>query len=240
MTSGCGTHRAPKAIADDLVVCVPSDTVALAGVHLARVRTTPLYAALPTAWQAFLEPLAGATDVLIAWNGRDVLLIAQGSFPSPPPGAVLVSPTLALIGPPAAVQAATAQRKTGRTGVPELLAHAALAAPGLIWLAVEGRTALPLTGNFANVNRVLRLVDYATLTLDLDSRVDLRLHGVSHSAEEARQLEESLRALVSLAAASARDADVAALLKSIQVMRDGAAVEMAASASVTALEKLLR
>lgn len=227
-------------IADEAAVCVPSDTVLLAGLRLERIRATPLYPALPATWRALLEPLGDATDLLVAYNGSDLLVIARGRFRSAPPGAVLVGPTLALAGSPAAIRAATGQRVTGRTGAPRLVAQAEPLAGKPIWLVVAGRTRLPLTGNVANLNRLLRLVDYATLTADLESRVDVRATGLCRTADDGRQLEEALRALVTLAAAGTRDADLAALFQSIQVTRDGSAVQLALSANTPALQKLLR
>jgi len=240
LLAGCGSHPAPHAIPDEAAVCVPSDTILLAGLQLERIRETALYPALPATWRAVLEPLRGATGLLVAYNGSDLLVIAQGRFQSAPAGAVLLVPTLALAGSPAAIRAATQQRGTGRTGAPALVARAESAAGKPIWLAAQGHRSVPLTGNLANVNRLLQLVDYATLTADIDSRVDVHATGLCRTAEDGRQLEESLRALVSLAAAGTRDADLAGVLQSAQVTRDGASVQMAISASAAALEKLLR
>jgi hypothetical protein len=240
LVTACESHRIRPAVAGEAAVCVPSDTVILAGLRLERIRETPLYPALPATWRALLEPLRDATDLLVAYNGSDLLVIAKGRFQSAPPGAVLVGPTLALAGSQASIRAGTVQRATGRTGAPALLAQAEAAAGKPVWLVVQGRRPLPLTGNLANLNRVLKLVDYATLTADFDSRVDVRANGFCRTADDGRQLEEAVRALVTLAAAGMRDADLAALFQSAQVTRDGSAVELAISASAPALEKLLR
>ena len=240
LLGGCSsTHRAAP-IPAEAAVCIPSDTLALAGLRLERLRATPLDAALPAAWRALLEPLRDATDVWIAYNGRDLLVIAQGHFSSAPAGAVLLGPALALAGAPDAIQAATAQRKTGRTGAPRLVAEAAPATRSPIWAVVERQTSVPFGGNFANLNRLLRLVDYATLTVDLDSRADIRVTGVGRNEGETRQLEESLRALLTLAGASAKDPEVLAILRSAQVSRNGSTVVATLSVSTTALENLLR
>ncbi len=240
LMTACDSHRTPHAIADESAACVPSDTLVLAGLRLERIRGTPLYPALPATWRALLEPLRDATDLLVAYNGSDLLVIARGRFQSAPPGAVLVGSTLALAGSPAAIRAATLQHATGRTGASALIAKAESAAGKPVWLVVEGRAPLPLNGNLANLNRLLKLVDYATLTADFDSRVDVRANGFCRNADDGRQLEEALRALVSLAAAGTRDVDVAALLQSAQVTRDGSTVQLAVSAAAPAIEKLLR
>jgi len=238
--TACGSHGAPHAIADEMAVCVPPDTVVLAGLRLEKIRNASLYPALPATWRALLEPLRDATDLLAAYNGRDLLVTARGRFASAPPGAVLLGTTLALGGSPAAIRAATAQRATGRTGAPALVAQAESAAGKPIWLVVQGRTSLPLTGNLANLNRLLRLVDYATLTADFDSRVDIRASGSCRTPEDGRQLEEALRALITLAAVGTRDPDLMAAFQSAQVTRDSSAVHVAISASAQAIEKLLR
>jgi hypothetical protein len=239
LLAACASHRTPPTVPDEMAVCIPSDTIVLAGFSLERIRATPLYPALPATWRALLEPMRDATEMLIAYNSSDVLVIARGRFLLAPPGVVLLSSTLALAGSPAAIRTATAQRATGRTGAPALLAHAESADGKPIWLAIQGRTPLPLPGNMANLNRALKLVDYANLTVDLNSRVEIRAIGVCGTAADGRQLEESLRALVSLAAAGTRDADLAALFQSVQVTRDGSTVQMALSASLPAVEKLL-
>lgn len=240
LLAACGSHRTPHAISDEMAVFVPADTVVLAGLRLDRIRETSLYPALPAAWRALLEPLRDATDLLVAYNGSDLLMIASGRFPSAPPGAVLLGPTLALAGSPAAIRAATGQRASGRTGAPRLIARAEPAAGKPVWLAIGGGASMPLPGNFANLNRVLKLVDYATFTAGVDSRVDVRATGVCRTANDGQQLEESVRALLSLAAAGTRDADLAALFQSVQLTRDGSTVQMAVSAAVPELEKLLR
>ena len=240
LLSGCDTHRTLPAVPTEAAVCIPPGTIALAGLHLEQIRATPLYAALPAAWRALLEPLHEAADLLIAYNGRDLLIIAQGHFASAPPGAVLLSPTLALAGSPAGIQAAQAQRASGRTGAPRLVTEAQSVAIQPVWIAAEGHSSLPLAGNFANLNRMLQLVDYATLGADLGSRVDIRVNGVCHIADDARTLEESLRALVTLAAASTRDVDLMAVFRSAQVTRDGSSVVLTMSAGVAAIAKLLR
>jgi len=99
---------------------------------------------------------------------------------------------------------------------------------------------LPLTGNLANLNRLLRLVDYATLTADFNSRVDIRVKASCPTPEDGRQLEEALRALITLAAVGTRDPDLVAAFQSAQVTREGSTVQLAISASLPALEKFLR
>jgi hypothetical protein len=240
LLSGCSAHRVAHAIADDAAACIPSDTIALAGLRLDGIRASPVYGELPGAWKSFLEPLHDATNLLIAYNGRDLLIVAQGRFASAPAGSALLGPTLALAGSPDAIRAATTQHATGRTGAPRLVTEAQSVANKSIWIAAEGHVSLPLAGNIANLNRMLQFVDYATLSAELNARVDIRATGVCHTAEDCRQLEESLRALVTLAATTARDPDLAVVLRTAQVTRDGSQVMLAASADMKAIQTLLR
>src|ERR1035437_837356 len=62
--AACRTPAPPAAIDPALSARVPAATVALAGVDLDRLRTSPLYAKLPPAAQAFLEPFGHAHHVL--------------------------------------------------------------------------------------------------------------------------------------------------------------------------------
>jgi hypothetical protein len=209
-----------------LASCIPPDTLALAGVNLEQLRASALYQKLPPGASAFLEPLRNASYLLLAYNGKDVLAIARGAFHEAPPGAVLLAKDLAVSGSAQAVRAATAQRKTGQTGAPWLLERV----PGAsqIWAVTQGGVAFPLSGDAANLNRFLRLVQYGSIAVRLDSGVRIDALGAGRTAESAQQLEETLRAFFSIAAVGvSRDRALADLLRSVQVQREGLAVHAA-------------
>jgi hypothetical protein len=89
----------------------------------------------------------------------------------------------------------------------------------------RGSSTLPLGGDAANLNRILRATEWTTLAARVDSGIHLQAAGACSTAEGARHIEESLRALISLAAVSmAREPDLAALLHSVRVSRDNLAV----------------
>lgn len=117
----CRQSTPAAAVDPALAACVPSDTLALAGVNLEQLRASALYRRLPPGAAPFLEPLRNASYLLLAWNGKDVLAIARGTFREPPAGAVLLAKNLAVSGSPEAVRVAAAQRKTGQTGARWLL-----------------------------------------------------------------------------------------------------------------------
>jgi hypothetical protein len=230
--TACRTLGPRPAVDAALASCIPPDTLALAGVNLEQFRASALYQKLPPGAPAFLEPLRNASYLLLAYNGRDILAVARGSFREPPAGAVLLANGLAVSGSAQSVRAATAQRKTGRTGAPWLLDHAAAAAASHVWAIAQGGVAFPLTGDAANLNRFLGMVDYATIAIRLNSGVRIDALGAGRTPESAQHLEETLRAFFTLAAAGEqRNRPLAELLHSIQVQRDGLTVRAAITAT---------
>jgi hypothetical protein len=95
------------------------------------------------------------------------------------------------------------QRKSGITttgvaakqnGGADLLRRATPDAPA--WLVTRGSVTLPLPGNLTNINRLLHQTEYTAVTArgnDIEATAECR------TAEQARHLEENIRALASLA-----------------------------------------
>lgn len=230
---------APPGLDAEMASCVPSDTLALAGVNLARLRASPIYQSLGSGLPAMLDSFRDASSVLAAYNGKDLLLIARGSFQKAPAGAVLLHSRLALAGAASEVRAATAQRARGKTGAPALVAQAGSLASEPIWAVARGGVRYPLSGNLANLNRLLGFTNYASFTANLDSGLSLRAYGVCASADAAQHLEETLRGMISLASATVRDRDLAALLGSTQLHRDGATMQASLQVGPGTVAKLL-
>jgi hypothetical protein len=232
LLAACGTSGPPAAIDHALSARVPAATVALAGVDLDRLRASPLYARLPPAALAYLAPFAHAHRVLIASTGVELLIIANGVVP----GATQLAPDLALSGAPDLIAAASAAHPPA--GILALAESVAAARP--IWIAVRGGVALPLEGNLANINKLLRGAEYVTVALDPGDPADLRLVARCPTPEAALQFEQSFRAMVSLAAATnARQPAIAAMLQSIRVVREERVVRVSLSAPLDALVKLV-
>lgn len=233
---------APPGIEGALTSCVPAGTVILAGVDLRQLRASPLFQQLPPAAAALLQQLRDANYALLAFNGRDFLAIARGTFREAPPGATLIGAGLAALGAPDSVRAAAAQHRTGSTGAPELEGYAAGLAPGSqVWMAAQGAATLPLQGNAANLNRLLHETRYVTVTARVGEGLALDATAVCGTPDAARRFEESLRGLLSLAgAASVRQPSLGALLTSIPVSRDGGTVRATLSATPAATRELLR
>jgi hypothetical protein len=220
--------------------CLPPTAAILAGVDLAHLRTTPFYAKLPPATASLMEQFHDARSLLAASNGNDLLVIAGGTFTAAPSGAILIAPTLALAGSAEAIAAADTRRKNG-SPQPALLAPAESIAGGKdIWAVVRGDVTLPLSGNAANVNRLLRNMEFAAVTVRAGSPVEFALTARGRSPEAALHFEQTLRAILTMtAAAETKQPDLAALLRSIQVRREDRTVTAALSTTLDAASKLL-
>lgn len=232
LVTGCGARRAPAGMESYL----PADTLALAGVHLDQLRASPLYAKLPAVASAMLQPLHEASYVLVAVSGKYVIEVARGSFSQAPSGAVLVDRTLALGGSQAALHAAIAQHSAGNAGPADLLARAG---NGAIWIVARGSATLPVTGNAANLNRLIHETEFAAANVMLAKQVTFEVTGSCRTPDRARAFEENLRAIFSLAAAGVRQPDLAAVLQSAAVRRDNLTVHATLTAGDDAAARLL-
>jgi hypothetical protein len=178
---------------------VPAGTVAVGGVDLAGLRESALYPKLAP----LVKSYGDVRSLLLAYRGSELLAIADGK-PS---------------GPADLVQAAEAQHATGKSGVPELLEHAPR--DRQIWVVLRGGVSLPLTGNYANVNRLLRDMDFASVSMRAGSQVEIALTARGRTAEAARHFEQTFRATLTLiAAGEGKNAELATMLRSIQVKRE--------------------
>ena len=239
--TGCRSAGPPPVIDSALASCVPPGTVALAGIDLDQLRSKAIYRSMPQSTLGSIEILRDASYLLIASNGKDLLVIARGKFRAAPAGATLLSPSLAIAGPAETIRAAGKQHKTGVTGAPRILEWAAGIASGKpVWAAAQGGITLPLTGNAANLNRILHFTEYLTLAAQIDLRVQVDFTGVCPTADASRQLEESLRALLTFSTiGSDRKSDLTPILKSIEIRRDDLKVHATLSASQESAAKLL-
>ena len=150
------------------------------------------------------------------------------------PGATQLAPDLALNGAPNLIAAAIAAHPPAN-----ILAPAeSVAATHPIWVAVRGGVALPLQGNWSNVNNLLRDTEYVTLAVQPGDPAELELVAHAQRAETALRFEQSFRAMVSLAAAtSARQPSTAGVLESIRIRREDRVVHVALSAPLDALSQ---
>jgi hypothetical protein len=220
--------------------CVTSDTVALAGADLDRLRAAPFVNGMG-AGRDLLAQYSNASRLLIAWNGSELLIVERGLFKTPPPGATIIEPGLAVAGSPTRVSSAVAQHRAGSTGAPGLIDYGSeIGAGSAVWLAVRGGTPLPVSGNLANLNVLLQDADFAGASLDLGEAATLQLDARGRTAESAGRLEERLRGFLSLAQeAEIHRPEIAHLLSDARIGRSGRNVTATLSAPPDALAKLL-
>ena len=212
----CGSINAPAGVNREMAASIPADTLILAGLNLDELRASPLYPKLPPVARALAEPFRDAAYLLVASNGKDIAAIAPGP--------------------------AVAGHKTGRGGASDLLARAASLSSGKqIWIVARGGVPLPVAGNAANLNRLLRNTEYAAIAARIDSGIEIEATAVARTAEAGREFEENLRAILTLtAAASARQPDLVALIRSIRIRREDRTVHAALSGGPDAAASLLR
>ncbi len=212
-------HSPPPAIDPGVAASIPDGSRALAGLNLDALRRAPLYAHTPQAARAAIDVVPGASRLTLAWDGKDLLTLAEGDFATAPSGFTLIRPHLAAGGSAEAIREAQAASRTGGAGASGLLAQAAALAPDhAIWIAADGDADLPFNGNLANLNRVLRYSRYATVAVRVTDRLEIEADAVCAGPGQARELEEKLRAFVSLlAAAGARSPDLAAIWANLHI-----------------------
>jgi hypothetical protein len=231
MLAACRTPAPPAAIDPILSARVPAATVALAGLDFDRIRSSPLYASLPPAAVAFLQPYAHAHQVLIASAGGELLLIARGVVP----GASQITPDVALSGAPNLVAAATATHPPAQILGPA----GSVAGSSPIWIAARGGIALPLQGNLANVNNLLRDTEFVTIAVQPGDPSDFQLVAQCPSPDAALRFEQSFRAIVSLAIATRAQPATVGVLQSIRIQRDDRVVHVSGAGPFTTFTEFL-
>jgi hypothetical protein len=210
---------------------VPADTRLVAGFDAVELRASPLRETFPPV-ALFLDTFREAAHLTVAFSGNDFLAIARGRFRTAPAGWTLVEPGVALSGPP---------QKRPSGGPPRFLSKAASVIAGKpIWIVAQGGITLPLTGNAANVNRLLRDSEFGAVTATLGSQMEIEFTAVGRTPEAGRDVEETLRAVLAMIGmAEKRGSDVAALLSSVEIHRQDRTVRATVSANAETVGKLL-
>jgi hypothetical protein len=186
----------------DLAACIPTGTVAVAGIDLAQAKSSPALARL----RERVPGLDSASHAIAAWDGAELLVAVSGNFAAPPAGATMASPSVALFGAEAKVRTALAQYRTGTPGAPQLLAQAPR--DRAVWAAIRGDATLPLRGNAANFNRLLHSTEYTSLGLTLAGAIRLDASGVCRSAADADRLRATAGGMLLLSGISNASVEV--------------------------------
>jgi hypothetical protein len=146
------------------------------------------------------RPFRDGSYTLVGYNGKDLVTAARAGSKVTVSGPVL------------------------KGSPPDLLRYASDAP---IWIVARGSSALPLSGNLANLNRLLEQTDYTTVSARVADSVDVEIEGVCASPEIAQHLEQNTRAIASL------------LQLPLGLRREGRIVYATGSISVEAAGKLL-
>ena len=229
--SGC--HKQPTVgveVDSALTGFIPSSTKALLGVRLDQLKTSEFYKrhAKQMNFQQMatlsdhigLDPSRDLSVIVVAWDGKQILTLARGTFnsqevekklslnaPQQKDTVAILPKGIALAGPPEAVKKA----RDNNGGVPEELQmrlHSVL--PGAqLWGASIG--VLPLaniplqSGTQSAISNFSDYVNGTTLGLALDSGVHLKLDISCVSAEGAQRVNDALRGMIGFARLTTKD-----------------------------------
>lgn len=215
------------------------------------------------------ELVSDVHELLVASDGHNLLAAAHGDFKSKRPSGLPATPYngvqlfvkdergavaflddhTALGGSPAAVRAAIDRWRAGvHRAPPDLLARVDALPPDTeIWAVAAGwqgagSATLREMGNAANLDRVLRLVEGANLTIDLRAGAHAAATGDCRTEADARTLSESLRGLAGLARLGVPKSrpDLQRVFDGIQVTQDGHVVKVNVDIPEDLADKLLQ
>ena len=172
------------------------------------------------------DPRKDVKDLLIASSSSDWLLIAQGRFEIKGLEAVpkstyqgvtlygeeagalaILDQATALAGPARAVKAALDHSRSGATA-PVLQLTATIPAGSQVWAVSRGvpkLDALPLSGNMANLGRVIRSLERVSLSLDFAQGANGYVEGQCATDQDCKSLSEALRGVLGLGRLSVPD-----------------------------------
>ena len=265
------------AIDATLARLVPPDATLLAGVHMDAVRATPLFQNLVAtrsvpqlddfARQTGFDPRRDVRELLIASNGKDLLVTARGTFKENAAaglakqsyhgvrlytrdyrGVAFLDPSTAVAGTLPAVKAALDRyRSGGGSGPAELLTRGRqIPAQNQLWSVSNGvdnplTAAIPETGNAANAGRILRSLENMTFAADLRAGVDAYLTGTCRAEEDAKNLGDTVRGLIGLGRLSVpeKQPELLRLWDGIKVDQQQRTVTITVAVPQDLLDKLL-
>jgi hypothetical protein len=214
-----------------VVNAAPADSTAIAVLDLAMLRSAPAYDRLPAAVRALAEPLAGVKQLALAWDGKDLLMLA-GGFAQPPAGYTAIGKGIAASGAAGRIEAA--RRALALAAPPPLLLPQGAAE---LHAAIRGDGKLPLSGNLSNAANLLSMASGSRLTAHVGTDVEVEVEAQCASSSQALQLEESLRAMLTLAAAGTKDAQLAEMLRDIKVTRENILIRVRVIANPATIGK---
>ena len=215
---GCGP-RTPTSIEIDPVLArqVPADAVAIGGVKLDALRGNPLF----QKWIAGRvdQPTQGVSEVVLASNGKDLVVLTKDKNPPP----------------------------AGKGGVPASLREKMRSIPphAQVWAVGIGSGALPaaipMRGNLANLQKVLKALESWTAYADLGAGLKMDGSAVYRSEADATEIHDFLKGLVAFGRLTAPDnaPELLKLLDTVQISRQKNVVRVSADIPADLLDKAL-
>lgn len=222
------------------------------------------------AGQTGIDPRKDIWEILFVSAGGHITVLARGKFSQTGlepkiPGAtrtpyrsytlignekaavVFLNPTTAIAGSPAAVRAIIDQRDgPGHRPSPLLDRVKAISSRNQFWMVSSGgfgalEKAIPSEGNFANLGRIVAMLDAASATADLSNGLELSAEGICRSEADAQTLNDALRGMIGLARLTTADNESQLLraYDSLQVSRTGRTVRLHAPLPPDLLDQLL-
>ncbi len=221
-------------IDSNLAAVLPPDATMLAGAHMDAVRATPLFQkwiagrSFPQlddfARQTGFDPRRDVRELLVASDGKEILIAARGTFhdqsftgltKQPYKGyavyaqggraVALIDTSTAMAGTLHGVQAALDRYKSGGgSGPAGLLARARqIPRQNQIWTVSNGfedllALGVPDAGNAANVTRILGALENTTFAADLRTGVNGYLIGTCRTEQDAKNVGDTARGLIGL------------------------------------------
>ena len=186
---GCASRGAEA----ELAAYVPAGAQIVAGAHVDAVRKSPLYGDFPAFVKDFIEPVGGASEMIMAMGNFGLVTLTAGKFPKPPAGFTQLR---------RGIMAAGTADQSGSYASGELLRKAPKQAD--VWIVAKGSATLPLTGTLANLNRFLHLTTETTGAATLTDHAEVRIVAFCADADRATVMEQTVRAFASLASAAGR------------------------------------
>jgi hypothetical protein len=240
---------------------IPAGATALAGFRVDAIRKTPTYKKYAESRQvgrldqfikdSGFDPRTGLDEILIASDGKQLLVIARGKFDNVKitqknGNAIrIVNPNLALAGPEPMINAALA-----RSGKPQPLPARLkpllefIPANAQIWTVAGVLPKLNFDdrSNLSNAANILSAIDSMSAWADLTA--GLRCAADAHAVDEpgAKHLQIQLKGLIGLGRLSTPDnqPQLLKLFDAIEVKQEGRSLHLAAEFTMELMDALMK
>jgi hypothetical protein len=201
LSAGCRSVRNLGPADAELLRYVPQETIALGGLRLQELRASPVFQKLPV--QKQWADRKDIQELVAAFDGKNVVLIARGTFRPGDPEAkewTIVDSRTALAGDPAAVRAAMDRRKNGGSPLALVTRVQALPRHNQVWAIADQRLAavIPRTGNLSNLHKFFGPMQDLILLAEVGESLHATLTGAFATEKDAQELGVAARGILGL------------------------------------------